>query len=149
MLPLFLAGLLRSALAAGLPFCQEISTDASSFGQVYKIQTQVAEMSTGLHCRGDKGERISGFPADPADFLAQCGNNLFAGETCYTGSQDEALDLLKSLGEKGAVGADYSLTDVKKSGSQIVYSIKNKKGRVDPRLDQLSSGRCTQSSFAP
>lgn len=147
MLLLLFASLFQSALAADQPFCQEISTDAASFGQVYKIQTQVADMNTGFHCRGDKGERISGFPADPGDFLSHCGNNLFAGETCYTGNQDEALDLLKTLEKKGAIGPDHSLTDVKKSGNLIVYSIKNKKGRVDPRLDQLSAGRCTQNSF--
>lgn len=149
MLSLAITALLSTAWAAEIPFCRDISTDAASFGQVYKIQTQVADMSTGFHCRGDKGERVSGWPAEPKDFLAQCGNNLFAGETCYTGEQDEAITLLKSLAEKGAIGPDHTLADLKKSGNLIVYSIKNKKGRVDPRLDQLSAGRCRQSSFEP
>jgi hypothetical protein len=149
MLSLLLASILTTALAAEVPFCQEISTDAASFGQVYKIQTQVADMSTGFHCRGDKGERVSGFPADPADFLAQCGNNLFAGETCYTGNQDEALELLKKLAEKGAIGPEHSLKNVKKKDNLIVYSIQDKKGRVAPLYEDLSAGRCTQSSFEP
>lgn len=149
MLSLLLATLLHTASAAEMPFCQEITTDAASFGQIYKIQTQVADMTTGFHCRGGRGERISGWPTEPKDFLAQCGNNLFAGETCYTGNQEEALELLRKLAEKGAIGPDHSLRDVNKKGDLIVYSIQDKKGRVAPQLDQLSAGRCSQNSFEP
>lgn len=148
MLSLAITALLSTAFAAEMPVCEDFSTDAASFGQVYKIQTQVADTATGFHCRGERGERISGWETDPSGFLAHCGNNLFAGETCYTGDQAEALTLLKQLGEK-SIGSDYSLSDVRKRGETIVYSIKNKKGRVDPRYDQLSAGRCTKTSFEP